>query len=432
VSATLARLRWRGRPSRRALLGTLLIAGALALRLVFILASPNFTPYADAGDFDRTAVSIVEHGGYPATTIAPSGGPTAFRPPAYPYLLAGAYVLTGSAGSHDRWVVGRVLSAVLSTGAVALTGVVAWLLWGEVAAAVALVLAAVYPPAVTIGDALLSEPLFALLVLGATAAVILSRRSPRAVRWAVLAGVLAGLAALTRTNGFLVVVVLAVAACAPRRTWRALVPGLVVFAVGVLCLVPWLVRDANDFHRFVPVSTQTGFTLAGTYNSVARSDRQSPASWHVPTMPPYDRLLRRGENEAALDQAFLSHALDYAERNRGYVAKVAFFNTGRLLELQGPSTEHPAAGESGISPGVSDLDVYAFYVMALLAGAAMLGGALRGMPRLVWIMPLALAVSLILVIAYMRYRLPLDYFLILFVAGGAARLVPAPPLDSPP
>jgi hypothetical protein len=180
------------------------------------------------------------------------------------------------------------------------------------------------------------------------------------------------------------------------------------------------VRNTRVFDRFVPLTTQAGFTLAGTYNDPARADRERPAAWRVPTMAPYDRLRASGGNEAVLEQRFRAEAVAYARRHPPYVAKVIAFNTMRLLDLRGPGTERPAATESGISGRVSDVDVYAFYVLALLALLGAAAGGLRGMPVSVWLVPVAMAISLVPVIAYMRYRLPIDPFLIVIVAGAVA------------
>src|SRR5207253_2033869 len=65
--------------------------------------------------------------------------------------------------------------------------------------------APVYPPLVIVGVSLFSEPLFIAFVLGAVAAALRTRAGPvHALRWAVLSGVFAGLAWLTRSNGFTV------------------------------------------------------------------------------------------------------------------------------------------------------------------------------------------------------------------------------------
>jgi 4-amino-4-deoxy-L-arabinose transferase-like glycosyltransferase len=415
-------VRWL-EPHRRVLL-VAVVAVAVLLRVGFVAAQSSHAPHGDAADYDRHAVSLVLHGEYPASGIAPSGGPTAFRPPAYTYLLAGVYGITDTVTSTDRFVVARILSAVLGAAAVGLVGVIAWLLWDWLAALATMAIAAVYPPLVTVGDAMLSEALFTPLVLAAVAAALAARRSPRRVPWAVLAGGLVGLLSLTRTNGIVVFPVIAAGIWARPRLSRRSLTALAAFTAATLAVMaPWAVRNTLAFHQLVPISTQAGFTLAGTYNDVSRGYRPSPAAWRAPTMPPYLALRRPRENEATIERRFRSTALSYAESNPGYVAKVAYFNLGRLLELQGPSTERAAAPAAGISRRTSDLDVYAFYLLAVLTVAAIAAGALRRTPAFVWAVPLALTLSLVFVIAYMRYRLPIDPFLVLLVGGAIAARV---------
>lgn len=405
----------------------LILLGALALRVAFVVAQPGFRPFADAASFDQTAVAVASQGSYPPTTIAPSGGPTALRPPGYPYLLAALYAATGTEHSSARFRLGRLLGAVISTGIVGLVGLIAFLLWASWPPTwAAMVLAAVYPPLVTLGVSMLSEPLFTLLLLGAVAAVLMARRSDRPTRWAILAGALAGLAILTRTNGIIVLVPLAAGLLWPRRG-PAAAAALVVSAL--LVLVPWAVRDAVAFHRFVPLSTQTGFTAAGTYNSVSYAHE---ARWIVPTMPPYNRLRAPHETEAQIELKFRSAVLRFIRRHPGYVLRVGYYNLGRLLELEGPGFERGAAAENGLSFTVSDIDVYSFYALAALSLLALLRGGLRRAPAFVWGVPLALVLSLIFVLAYMRYRFPIDPFLILLVAGGLVAVGSRLPFRAPP
>ncbi len=70
-----------------------LLAVALIARFAFIAATPGYELVHDARDYDRHAISIANGEGYPPAR-AP-GRPSAFRPPAYPHLLAGAYLVAG-------------------------------------------------------------------------------------------------------------------------------------------------------------------------------------------------------------------------------------------------------------------------------------------------------------------------------------------------
>ena len=411
-------------PTSRLILATALILGvALILRVGFVASQDGYVPAGDAADFDRHAVSIATEGQYPPSSIGKKGGPAAFRPPGYPHALAAVYSVTGVADSASRFAVGRYFSALLGVTTVGLIGLVAWHIWGPLVALVGMALAAVYPPLVTIGSAMLSEPLMITVMFGGVAAMLQHRRS-RLLRWALLAGVFAGIAALTRTNGGLVIPILAAGIWSrPLFSRASLVPLATFLATTALVLLPWTIRNARAFGEFIPVSTQSGLTIAGTYNEVSQEDPAHPAAWRAPTMPPYGELLRRDDlDQAELENRFGSLALDYVREHPSYLLKVGYWNTVRLLGLAGPGVEHPAAPETGMGTLTSDIDVYAFYLLALAALAAVIAGVARGTPRFVWALPVFLGLSLVFVIAYMRYRLPIDPFLILLVAAGVVRL----------
>jgi len=402
----------------------LILGLALILRFGFILSQDGYVPAGDAADFDRHAVSLATEGHYPSSQVGRPDGPTAFRPPGYPHALAAVYAVTGTADRTSRFEIGRLFSALLGVVAVGLVGIIAWQLWGSLVALVAMALAAVYPPLVTIGSAMLSEPLMIALLLGALAAALQYRRSAM-LRWVLVAGLLAGAVALTRTNGALAVPIIAAGIWSrPVLSRASLVPVASFLAVTALVMLPWTIRNARAFDDLIPVSTQTGFTLAGTYNDVSRDDQVRPAAWRAPTMPPYAELLEQESSldEAELERRFRSRVMEYAWENPSYVLEVGYWNTLRLLGLEGPALEHQAAPETGIGNQTSDIDVYAFYLLAVGSLAALLAGAARRIPGFVWALPVFLALSLVFVIAYMRYRLPIDPFLILLVAAGLVRV----------
>lgn len=410
--------------SRGVIAAAVILAVALVLRVGFVQSQDGYVPSADAGDFDRHAVSLAIDGRYPPSEIGTRGGPSAFRPPAYPYVLAGLYALTGSADATGRYELARLFSALLGVAAVALIGIVALQIWGSLVALVSMGLAALYPPLVTIGTSMLSEPLFIVLLLAALVGVLEARRSHHPLRWVIVAGLLAGALALTRTNGAIVIPILAIGLWPRPLLARASLTRVAAFlAMVVLVMAPWAIRNTNSFDTFVPVSTQTGFTLAGTYNQVSRDDESRPAAWRAPTMPPYAALLKSKDlNEAALEEHFRSLAVSYAQEHPSYILEAGFWNTVRMLGLQGPDLERQAAPEGGIGETTSDIDVYSFYLLAAASVISLLVGAARRAPWFIWALPVLLGFSLIFVIAYMRYRLPIDPFLIMLTAAGLLKL----------
>ena len=119
------------------------VALALLLRVIVVLATPHYVPETDAADYDRIAVSLVQDGRFPGSLLAPAGGPTAYRGPAFPFALAAAYEVSGVASKGARWEAGRLLEAVLGTIAVALVFLIAQRLWDRRTAIVAGLMAAV-------------------------------------------------------------------------------------------------------------------------------------------------------------------------------------------------------------------------------------------------------------------------------------------------
>ena len=60
---------------------------ALVVRLALVLATPHFVPRTDAGEYDRNAVSLVQHGTFAPSTATFHGGPGEMRRPSVTELL---------------------------------------------------------------------------------------------------------------------------------------------------------------------------------------------------------------------------------------------------------------------------------------------------------------------------------------------------------
>lgn len=400
-----------------------ILLAALVVRLLVIVDQRDFEPVGDARAYDEHAVSIARDGQYPAADYPRGGGPAAFRPPAYPHLLATAYELTGTSDERDRYDVGRVFGALLGVATVALVGVVAVMLWGRLAALCAMAIAALYPTLVAVSDSLLSEALFTPVVLAAVACVLALRRSPHVLRWAVPAGILAGLATLTRTNGAVLVLVLLAGLWALERRPRV-VASIGLVAGFALVLTPWVVRNTAVFDEPV-LSTQTGFTLAGTYNDVSRNDTVNPAGWQAVPAEPYREALTPGDrDEAEVDKELRALAIDYIRDHPTYLAEVALWNSLRMFELAGWDRERVGARETGVGPTFSEVGRYAFWIVFITAVAALVFvPMLRRAPGFFYAVPLLLFASIVFVNSSARYREPVDPFLVLLAGAGVAVLI---------
>jgi 4-amino-4-deoxy-L-arabinose transferase-like glycosyltransferase len=408
----------------------LLLVLALVLRLGYVALTPGYTAVDDAHDYDLHARSIAAGQGFAHLGPGPAAR-TAFRPPGYPYFLGGVYALGGveRAPAARRFVVGRVANALVGTVIVALVGLLAAQLFERRVALAATALAAIYLPLILVGGSLMSEPLFAVLLLGALTAALQHRRSGHRHRWAVLAGVLGGLTILTRANAAILLAPLMVAVwdARPRWSWRALAPPAALIAVALLTIAPWTVRNAVMFGSFVPVTTQLGTALAGTYNDAARTDRRHPGSWRsLRRVPDYRYLVRHWRQipEPTLEKKLRAAALDYAADHPAYVADVAWWNTARMLDLAGRSWSRHTASTISVGPGWADAGVISFWLFAVLATAGALTSRGRRTPPHVAAIPVLLYLSVVfLAFETPRYRTGIDPFIVMLtgvalVAGG--------------
>jgi 4-amino-4-deoxy-L-arabinose transferase-like glycosyltransferase len=406
----------RLRSYRAWLLG--LVALALVVRLVIVFATPHFSPREDSAVYDANAVSLARTGSFiPVSQETQHVGPTAFYPPLFPVVLAGVYKVVGTS-EHTRWDAGRVLEAVLGAIAVLLTGLIATRLWNPRVGLVATGIAALSPPLVLIGSSLLSESLFIPLVLAAIWAALVYRDSRR-LRWAALAGVLVGLASLTRGNGVFLIIPVGglVWVQRPRFSRPALrAPGLVLAAT-VVMLIPWTVRNLEAFHEFVPIATDTGYTLAGTFNPVVQNgDQRFPAMWMMPQARTQQLYAAdRQANEASISQQLTREALHYIRGHPVSLLKTAYWNTVRMLDLT-PSVERYFAPYERYPLWLAMLSVYAAWALLLLSIVGLLGPAARAAPVALWSCPIVLYLSTVLLLGLTRGRSPMDPFLIMLAS----------------
>src|SRR4051812_15837486 len=166
----------------------LLVVLALTLRLLYVDATPGYELRHDARDYELHAQSVAVGEGY--SRHVAYGRPTAFRPPGYPYFLAGVYRVAGveRAPQPRRVHAAGIGRALVGAGVGALIGAVAVMLWGWGTGLAATALGAIYVPLITVGGAVMSEPLFAVAMLAALLAALVHRRSARRYRFAILSG----------------------------------------------------------------------------------------------------------------------------------------------------------------------------------------------------------------------------------------------------
>jgi 4-amino-4-deoxy-L-arabinose transferase-like glycosyltransferase len=403
---------------------------AAVTRVAIIIATPHFAPWGDPADYQRHAVSIAAGHGYPTTQIATPGTPTAFRPPAYPYLLGGVYAVFGV-----HLLAGRLLGLVLGVLTVVLLAYLGREIWSERVGLIAAGLAAVFLPLIALNATLLSESLLLPLELGFCLCLLRCWRDPGRFRWVVLAGALCGLSSLTRSvaDAWLLptLAVVAFGSASRRFKWRGAAAMLGAFCV---VIAPWTIRNAIEFHALVPISTEDWYSAAGQYNDLAANTTGLPSVWRVPSTVPtldpfFDQLYARrgGFNEVELDGVMRHATLHYVVRHPEHVIVASALDTLRLFNI-GPAhwfTTGVSYRELGLPRSLWDTTSISAELIALLAIAVVLarvaGGRLGGWrvslgPWWLWAVPLLTLALTVPFVGNPRKRAPLDPFMLLLAS----------------
>jgi hypothetical protein len=407
-----------------------IVALAFVIRVGLVVATRHhYAPVYDAADFNRIAISLSSGHGFGPTQIKGLSGPSAFRTPLWPGLLAAIYWVVGA-----KLTAGRLVVAVLSTVLVALIGAVTSLLLNQRAGLLTMGIAAIYPPLIMAGYGLNYEEMMGVLVVGAFLCALLWRRRPHAWWLLAISGVLCGLAILCRENTGLIllpiaiVIVLAVreqhanraesGMATPVRARSISSIGRIALVVGcgALTVLPWTIRNAEQLHAFIPVSDSPEFAVAGTYNPISPT---RDAAW-VPDGGTADAHLLKGlpktDNEA-IESDRLAHAAEvYAEHHLAYIPEVAFYNTVRLFDLRGPTDSNWLAPLIPWPVDFIELSVVSFYVVALIGIYGLVTRRLRHVPRYVWIFPLLWWLSVALSTSILQYRFIMEPFFVLAAA----------------
>jgi hypothetical protein len=123
--------------------------------------------------------------------------------------------------------------------------------------------------------------------------------------------------------------------------------------------------------------------------------------------------------EPTIDHELRSAARRYIEDHPGYVARVAFWNTARMLDVAGLGWSRHTAATISIGPRWADAGVVCFWAFAALAIAGALTRRARQMPGYVVAIPVLLFLSVVfLAVETPRYRTGIDPFIVM-LAGTA-------------
>jgi 4-amino-4-deoxy-L-arabinose transferase-like glycosyltransferase len=281
---------------------------------------------------------------------------------------------------------------------------------------------------VILSTALISEALFVPVVLGAVATALEARRSRHRYRWAIATGVLVGIASLTRTNGLLLLVpfVLALAPARRKRRVSRWAPAAALFLAAVVTIAPWTIRNYVVFHAFIPISDETGYTIAGTYDQVSRADRVRPAVWveaEHGASPEYGQILFEADiarwGELEYGNRLQTQAINEIKADPAYVLNAGYWNALRIFHLTELDLAVLNLSNTNIPHLPALFEIYGFYPLGVLALAGLLTRRARRAPKWLWLVPLCLLTT-VFITGFIRFRAPIDPFLVMLAALAVA------------
>ena len=337
--------------------------------------------------------------------------PSAGHPPLYPLALAVVSKLGGTGElSH------RALGLILGACTIVLVGLLGRRAGGERLGLLAAALCAVYPLMIAVDGALMSETLYGPLVAVALLAAwrMLDRPGP----WIALAtGAAIALAALTRSEALLLLVVLAWPAAWRGGAGWPLRAALSTLACA-LVIAPWAIRNADRFGAFVPISTNDSTVLAGancplTYHGI------DLGGWNIECISK-----RRDDNEADQAAIWRREATDYAREHAGRLPVVGAVRLLRVWDLWQPRRQVMFA--EGRQRRVEQAGVAVYFAFLALGALGAVTLHRRGVTLLVLLAP-AVAVCVAAVLGYgiPRLRHGFEIPLLVLAAAGILRLVDA-------
>ena len=417
------------RPPDRARPGRWLALFAVALFLrggyAWIASGPGTVPYSDPAHYDEIAWNLARGEGY-ALGSGTNVRPTAYRPPALPWITSLVYRAAG-----HRYDLAVLLQAVIGATVPLLVVALGAALFGAGVGWLAGWLAAFHPLIVFFSGHLLTENLFTALIL---LALLLGVRWVSAPRGglALATGIAWGLASLARPLALLLPVVLvlwgwsALGRAAGARG-RAAQVGLLILGL-VLAVGPWTLRNARVFDAFVPVSTNSGRVLLEGYN---------PRSWDDPalrgggaidvTAEPYATLIALPEVEA--DRRARAEAIRFARSRAGELPHIALARLARFWRWSAEGGGTGAWQREGslprrIAARIDPVRVWSLVVFPLALWGVFL--ILRSPPRGYRSLPLLVMAyfSLLAMVFWggLRPRAPIEPLIVLVAAAGAADL----------
>ncbi|MDZ7316662.1 MAG: glycosyltransferase family 39 protein [candidate division KSB1 bacterium] len=384
------------------------LAVAFLLRLVYIATLDDLVFWEDEYDYLELGKSLAEGRGF----VDVQGRPTAFRPLGYPLLLAALNFIGCERPSEIRLV-----HSLLGSVAVYFVFKIAALIMPPSFALAAALYAAVYPYFIFMTGTLFANLWFSVTLLTAVYALFIAIKKGR-VGLSAPAGALIGVSTLSVTTAGILapITLLWLFWTQQENRHRTFRHAAVFFAAFLLVVLPWMARNALVLG--VPtLSTNGGRNLwlgnnpAATYNTGSNLD-----------LPPDLEQRLAGASETEADKIYTQEAKMFIKAHPLHFVRLSFLKGAALWRFD-PS---PTTDGYDVDPRIGkSLSILTYTPILLLALYGVLKTDLvRRKEWLLWLLYFAAFTCVHAVfISKVRFRLPLDHFLMIMAAGSMQKLI---------
>ena len=294
----------------------------VVLRVALMLVVP-LTPAHDSEWYFDKAALLAQGLGYTR-----DGVPTAFYPIGYPAFLAGLFALFGT-----HMALALAANIVLGIGICLLMYHFALAIFHDKsAAALGVLLYALYPNQIALTAAISNELLYTFLLM---LAFYLLSQAEKSLRWLFLCGLVLGYATLTKAQTVLLPLFMAAFFLGESLSWarfgRSIRHTLIIYLGLAVVVLPWTARNYLVFGHPVLVSTNGGLNLLIGNNPSANGD----ITFDDPLLTRATDALEKGGDEVAADRLAHDMAVDWIKEHPAQALALVPKKIWRLWALDG-------------------------------------------------------------------------------------------------
>ena len=237
---------------------------ALLLRIVLAVSLQDGYYFVDAPIYSAAASHLVEYGEFPEDYD---------RAPLYPLFLAGVYSIAGEGVFPPRLV-----QAVLGAFIAVLIAVIGKRTGNIGVGAIAGIVWAIYPMGVFIAGLTYPTTLVTVLLACGVLCLVSDTGNHTGTANVALAGLLFGLAALTKPIVLGTIVFIVLWLLSWKRPGRMMLTSVFIVAV-LAALTPWTVRNAYVYDRLVPIEARGLETVVPWADKPASDNKRGNEIW---------------------------------------------------------------------------------------------------------------------------------------------------------